>query len=215
MRRLIGAALVGGALTCLPALLPAQALCGGAVTAPPVGGYAVYDVTLPSGRVIATRFAVVGAENREGTRNIWFELWARRDTLPPAIGQVLVPGFPYDPSAVAAAWLQSFTADEPVELNPRELANTRRSLPPQVRNIVDGCKSASLVGTESVTVPAGTFRAQHYRNALRGSDIWVSSDVPFGIVKMSDAQQRGSMVLTRMGKDGKSSFGGKKQGGGA
>ena len=47
-----------------------------------------------------------------------------------------------------------------------------------------------LVGTESVTVPAGTFTAQHYRS--QGSngttDIWTSSDVtPYGMVKMTNA----------------------------
>jgi hypothetical protein len=45
-----------------------------------------------------------------------------------------------------------------------------------------------LVGTESVTVPAGTFTCQHYRKQdPKGTvDMWVSTQVtPYGMVKMT------------------------------
>lgn len=44
------------------------------------------------------------------------------------------------------------------------------------------------VGTESVTVPAGTFECEHYTSDSNGkhSDVWVSTKVsPYGLVKMT------------------------------
>ena len=40
------------------------------------------------------------------------------------------------------------------------------------------------VGTETITVPAGTFSCEHWRNDKNKSDIWTSDKVtPFGMVK--------------------------------
>ena len=40
------------------------------------------------------------------------------------------------------------------------------------------------VGTESVTVPAGTFSCEHWRNDKTHGDVWTSDKVtPFGMVK--------------------------------
>lgn len=53
------------------------------------------------------------------------------------------------------------------------------------------------VGSESITVPAGTFSCEHWRNDKRNSDVWTSDKVtPFGMVK--EANQNGSMVLTKV-----------------
>jgi hypothetical protein len=58
-----------------------------------------------------------------------------------------------------------------------------------------------LVGTESVTVPAGTFTCQHYRSQGNNgtSDVWFSTDItPTGMVKMTsqDTTQVLKKVLT-------------------
>lgn len=48
--------------------------------------------------------------------------------------------------------------------------------------------TGELVGTESVTVPAGTFSCQHYRKTdQRGTtDLWISTQVtPYALVKMT------------------------------
>ncbi len=55
------------------------------------------------------------------------------------------------------------------------------------------------VGTEKVTVPAGTFECEHYRSASNGknSDVWVSSKVsPYGLVKLVSGETR--MELQKM-----------------
>lgn len=41
----------------------------------------------------------------------------------------------------------------------------------------------TLVGQETVTVPAGTFAAARYKDPMLG-DVWLSKQVPFGLVKV-------------------------------
>src|SRR5262249_60067091 len=58
------------------------------------------------------------------------------------------------------------------------------------------------VGTESVTVPAGTFSCAHWQRDDGKSDVWVSDKVsPFGIVKMVNEHE--TMTLTKLITDAK------------
>jgi hypothetical protein len=53
------------------------------------------------------------------------------------------------------------------------------------------------VGTESITVPAGTFSCEHWKNDKNNSDIWTSDKVtPFGLVKETGSNN--NMVLTKV-----------------
>jgi hypothetical protein len=55
-----------------------------------------------------------------------------------------------------------------------------------------------LVGTESVTVPAGTYSCQHYRKQEQNGpvDMWISTEVtPYALVKLTGADM--SMVLKK------------------
>jgi len=55
------------------------------------------------------------------------------------------------------------------------------------------------VGTESVTVPAGTYECDHYRKEIEGgktADYWISTKVlPYGVVKMTSPDM--TMVLKK------------------
>ena len=65
------------------------------------------------------------------------------------------------------------------------------------------CNAAHVIGWESVTVPAGTFRALHVK-ADDGGEAWASAEIPFGLVKVHD--KRNELVLTGRGSDAKSSI---------
>ena len=65
------------------------------------------------------------------------------------------------------------------------------------------CSGAHVVGWESVTVPAGTFRALHVTTD-DGGEVWASREVPFGLVKTHGKQ--GDLALTGRGTDAKSSI---------
>jgi hypothetical protein len=204
IRRITGLTALG-VLAFMPAGLAAQELCGGKITTPPEGAYAEYRLTQGNSGNQQVRFAIVGGEDRNGARNVWFENKVETAGKAPVVSQVLVPGFPYDPSAVAGAALQPVSGP-PIRLNAQQLARLQRGLPGLLKSIVDGCRSGTLVGTETVKIGDRSIRAEHYRNALRGSDIWVSSEVPFGIVKLTDGTDHSSMELTAMGTGAKSSF---------
>ena len=75
-----------------------------------------------------------------------------------------------------------------------------------------GGDRGELVGTESVTVPAGTFNCQHYRNksASGTTDMWISTDVtPYAMVKMTNADT--TMVLKKVLTDEKTHINGEPQ----
>ena len=56
--------------------------------------------------------------------------------------------------------------------------------------------TGTLIGKETITVPAGTFECDHSQAADKSWDSWVSSRVPpFGVVKSKDSS--GEMTLVR------------------
>jgi hypothetical protein len=76
----------------------------------------------------------------------------------------------------------------------------RNQAPPTTPSGGGGGKGmGELVGTESVTVPAGTFTCQHYRSNQKNgpADIWISTQItPYGLVKMTSADS--TMVLKKV-----------------
>jgi hypothetical protein len=57
--------------------------------------------------------------------------------------------------------------------------------------------NAQNMGTESVTVPAGTFSCEHWRDAKDGTDVWLSEKVvPWRLVKMTGTNNTLTLVKT-------------------
>jgi hypothetical protein len=186
--------------------LAAQVPCAGALTAPSPGGWGEYVVLAPGGQAPSTvRYAILAREERAGQRLLRFETRVRVGGQGNGmVTQVLVPGYPYVSSAIQEVVVQR--GREPaVRWGPALLARARSSpRSPLTRLIVDGCTGATLVGDEEITVPAGAFRTRHFRNAAAGSDIWISNEVPFGLVKVTGADGA-SLELLGRGRDARSS----------
>jgi hypothetical protein len=73
---------------------------------------------------------------------------------------------------------------------------------PAQNTAADFRDKAELVGTESVTVPAGTYSCEHYRMKDGSGDAWISDKVsPWSLVKMQD--QRRVTVLAKTTTDAK------------
>ncbi|HEX6645263.1 MAG TPA: hypothetical protein VF037_11310, partial [Gemmatimonadales bacterium] len=118
--------------------------------------------------------------------------------------QAVVPGYPYEQGAIQEIVVQQ-GGNAPVRWGPALIARARASERSALnRLIADGCTGAALVGEEEVTVPAGTFKARHFRNAQAGSDIWVSGDIPFGVIKAT-GRDGGTLELLDRGRDASSS----------
>jgi hypothetical protein len=194
-------------LAAAPLVLEAQAACEGAVRAPATGGWGEYVVLAPRRQEPSTvRYAIVGSEERGGRRLVRFETRVRSaGQRAGMVTQVLVPGYPYEPSTVQDVVVQR-GREASVRWGPALLARARASQRSALnRLIVDACTGATLVGQEEVTVPAGTFATRHYRNAEVGSDIWVIEEVPFGLVKVTGAEGA-SLELLGHGRDARSSI---------
>ncbi len=60
----------------------------------------------------------------------------------------------------------------------------------------------SQTGTETITVPAGTFVCQHWKKNDGKGDVWANDQIsPFGMVK--EVNPSSSMVLVKVIKDAK------------
>jgi hypothetical protein len=116
------------------------------------------------------------------------------------IMKVLIPAWPYAEGAIKRAIMQlplgeGMEAMPPMEMPPSSLKNDDPANPVRM-----ACAEADKGVAESVTVTAGTFSATRIAVRRLGKDVWLSSEVPFGIVKMADADGYG-MELMAFGND--------------
>jgi hypothetical protein len=139
------------------------------------------------------------------------------------ITETLVPGYPFAPDAVMEVVVKR--GDQPARKMSGAMMAMMRGQGGQgqgqaagarggrgggmgragaMANWSEQCRGLSVVGQESVKVPAGTFTATHLHNAADSTDVWVSGQVPFGLVKSQSP--RVTMQLSGMGKDAKKSI---------
>ena len=169
---------------------------------PPVGAWARYrfEGGRESGATI--RMAIVGTESHGDTAYLWVEVAAHGlpmrgsrgeggaggDTLT-MINKMLVAGIGPGIASPRAMVMKFGTL--PAVAMPTEMPGGNRSSPGT--DALRACADAKVVGWESVTVPAGTFRALHVRNAERGGESWVVPDLPFAMVKVTSGRENGAM----------------------
>ena len=67
------------------------------------------------------------------------------------------------------------------------------------------CEAAESATKESISVAGGTFDAFRVPLKRLGKVIWVTPDVPFGVVKLADADGKG-LELLAYGTDAESSI---------
>jgi hypothetical protein len=160
---------------------------------PVVGAGAGYEITSAEGQKTNIEFAIVGKEIVNGRDGYWME-WTTNAMGSEVIMKVLtVPG---DTTATTRTIMQ-MPGRPPMEM-PQQMTSrmNSQSVPPDLH------AAADEVGSESVTVPAGTFTCDHYRMKDGSGDTWVSAKVaPFGVVKHQGKDS--TMVLTRVITDAK------------
>jgi hypothetical protein len=159
---------------------------------PAVGQWAEYQGLMKQDPY-TLRYAVVGAEQREGKRMKWLELrmvGEQQDKT--MVYQVLTPGTPAEMDQAQEIIFKP--GDKPaMKLNPMMMNMIRGQLN---KNSVLGnmCEGVSLAGKESVTVPAGTFKALRYHNDKYESDTWVVPNRPFFMIKSKGKDFEMSLV---------------------
>ena len=221
---------VAGLLAAIAVPARAQDVCTQYRPTPAMGSWAEYQTTR-DGQSMKTRVAIVGQEKRDGKDAVWFES-AMETPRGRMISEMLVPSYPFEPGSAIEMVVKR--GDQPAMRMPGGMMGMMRgsqgqpqpSAPGQpapgqpapgrggmgrgmgrgnaAANWMQQCQSLTVVGQESVTVPAGTFKATHLRNATDSTDVWVSREVPFGMVKSQAAGM--TAELSAMGKDAKKSI---------
>lgn len=161
---------------------------------PVVGAGTVYEMTSARAPRSSMTYAIVGKEAHEGEEAWWIELrfdsGEAGETVMKQLAIIPEAGFPVAKRMI----IQSGDAP-PMEMPPEMVATIGR----QARSQAEGKGLGEKVGTETVTVPAGSFRCEHYRQSTAEgkADIWVSRDVrPNGMVKMESPA--GNMTLVKV-----------------
>ncbi|HEY6159058.1 MAG TPA: hypothetical protein VIV88_16545 [Gemmatimonadales bacterium] len=169
-----------------------------------VGQWASFEGTSSSGGG-KLRLAVVGSERASDSTLYWFEVnFAGQEPGKSGVVQILAPNLASG-SAAPRSLVVKIGAQPAMRIS-GEMAGMMGQKPGQDNAAFDWasrCSGAHVVGWESVTVPAGTFRALHVTTDDAG-EVWATRDVPFGLVKLHGKQ--GDLVLAARGTDAKSSI---------
>jgi len=181
----------------------AQETCIEQIKFPEVGRWAEYQALYNKKDPYKIRYAVVGSEKRGGKDLKWLELrmiGEKKDGN--VIYQMLVPG-----SAAQLGDVQEIVmkpGDKPAMKMDGMMLNMIRGQMEKQSFLSDVCKDVTLVGAESVTVPAGKFQTRHFRSDKYTSDSWLTLDIPFAMVK--SVGKNYEMALLSHGDGAKSSI---------
>ena len=160
---------------------------------PVVGSGAQYQMTAKNNTINFT-YAIVGTENVEGQAGYWMEIRTEGGNMPGemVMKQLLVLGG--DKPEIKRMIMQP--PGRPAVEMP---AAMMMGMGQRASGAGTGDTSpGEKVGTETITVPAGTFECDHYRKQGPSGtvDVWISTKVsPYGVVKMSSPEM--TMVLAK------------------
>ena len=177
--------------------------CIDQIRVPAVGQWAEYSVVFKQKEPYTMRYAVIKGESRGGKALKWVELRTTGNKKDgDMVTQMLVPG-----SGAVLGDVQEVVmkhGDRPaMKIDGRMLMMMREQMKKQ-SFLTDLCRDVTLVGGEIVVVPAGKFKGQHFHSAKYGSDSWVSSRVPFSMIKTVGTDHE--LTLLRHGDGAESSI---------
>ena len=190
------------ALVSVAPAVQAQDACAENFKWPKVGAWAEYQGTYNKKTPVTTRYAVVGTEDRNGAAYKWIEFKmhdSKKNT--DMIYQMLVPGGgPLEMEGVEEV-VMKMGDRPPMKMSGMMLGMMRKQLA-QHMAFKDACTEVTMVGEEKVSVPAGSFSAKHFHSAKYETDMWVSSKVPFSMLK--SVGKTHELVLAATGEGAKS-----------
>lgn len=153
---------------------------------PVVGSGATYHIATAQNRDTQFTYAVVGKEGDA----YWMEI--RSATARGSIVMKQLMSVPNGGQTPQILRMIVQTAGQPPMEMPVSMFNGATAQA-QAPSAAGSRALGEKVGTETVTVPAGTFECEHYRSASNGknSDVWVSAKIsPYGLVKMISGETR-------------------------
>ena len=154
---------------------------------PVVGEGAEYTMQSAKGDKTDMQITVVGKESVGGKDAYWYEMSFDRGRGQMIMKQLMVLN---GADTQISRMIMQMPGRPPMEL-PTQMMHQDSS--PQAADVRTGGED---LGSETITVPAGTFACQHYRSKT-GGEVWVSQKVsPYGLVKSKSNDS--SMELTKV-----------------
>jgi len=166
---------------------------------PTVGSGSEYLITT-KGREMDIATVALGKEDVEGGTGFWMEQRLNSTELG---GEMVMKSLTLITGTQAGIkrMIMQQPGKPPIEMTGMMMSMMQRSQSPSTQPAGGAAGNANmgeLVGTETITVPAGTFSCQHYRKQdINGPvDIWTSPSVsPYSVVKLTGTDM--TMVLKK------------------
>ena len=154
---------------------------------PVVGQGAAYSMQSAKGDKTEMQIAIVGKEQVDGKDAYWYEMAFNRGSGQMIIKTLMVLN---GTDTHVSRMIMQMPGRPPMEMPAQMMHQDKTTQPADVRS------DAENLGSETITVPAGTFTCKHYRTR-KGGDVWVSEKIsPYGLVKSKTNDS--SMELTKV-----------------
>jgi hypothetical protein len=156
---------------------------------PVVGKGAAYLSTDKDGKTRNTEISIVAKGSVDGKEGFWMEFVSDDNNGKSVVGKALITlgDFQFHRMIVQPAGQQA------MELPGGAMGMTSAGK----AKMEEFTNDWNSVGTETITVPAGTFSCEHWRNDKNNADSWTSDKItPLGLVK--ENHSGGGMVLTKI-----------------
>jgi hypothetical protein len=167
---------------------------------PVIGSGAAYEMTNSDGQKNNMEMAIVGKETVDGKDGYWFETTIDNPRMG---GQMVMKTLTVVDAgnSVTTKTIMQMAGRPPMEMSSMMQGQGRGGRTPQ-STYSDIRSRADDLGSETVTVPAGTFTAEHYKQKDGSGEVWISNKVaPFGLIK--SVGKDSTMVLTKVITDAK------------
>jgi hypothetical protein len=164
---------------------------------PVVGTGAAYEIT-KDGKKSEMEIIIVGKEDVDAKPAFWMEMAMtdQRTSQPVFVKSLMSVS---ENTITSTRMVIQMAGQDPMEMDMNMNAMGRGMKQTTPVTIAD---KAEIVGTDTVTVPAGTFSCTHYRMKDGTGDAWVSDKVsPWGLVKSQDKDS--TVVLAKVITDAK------------
>jgi hypothetical protein len=153
---------------------------------PVVGQGAEYEMTHAKGDKTQMQMGIVSKDIIDGKDAYWMQM-----VMQTKDGQTMISKILMNPADFQPARVITQLPGRPAMEMPMNMTGANRE------KVSASMQDWHSVGTESVTVPAGTFSCEHWKNDNTGGEVWTSDKVtPFGLVKESGNDH--SMVLLKV-----------------
>jgi hypothetical protein len=159
---------------------------------PVVGQGAQYEMTNTgrgNNQTTKMDMGIVGKESVDGKDGYWFQMVMQMQNGQTTVAKTLMTTTDFQPSRMIVQMAGSPAMEMPMSM--ATAANREKA--------TASMQDWHSVGNETITVPAGTFTCEHWKND-NGGEVWTSEKVtPFGMVKEIGTDH--SMVLVKVLSD--------------